>query len=198
MNSCFNVTVNLEIVGLSEADLTYLLPRMLRDDVIHLPSGDRTTLLLREHSVSRAREAVGGGGGIGNPGGNGGAPNEGSVSGPAMGYPSAYRLEARVKFNSGEFLAKVQELENLRAPNPAQNRAASHPFVIITRVLQMREIVFLHALTGKKKMLPGVPIVEYIYTELRPFGPAWFGDLACRRILAPGSMPDTPKALRIR
>lgn len=52
---------------------------------------------------------------------------------------------------------------------PMQGGAPVHPHDIIREIFRSREIIFRHALAGRKVALPGVPIVSRIAAELPEF-----------------------------
>ena len=147
--------------------------KVLRPDVVGIPSSDRVTLLLAEHATARMRDgAAGAGAGAG--GGAaaaGGAPLAGPP-GEVNGYPRAFAEQLRAKLNSDGFGQVTALLTHLNldgvpaGPGGVPAAAPSaHPFTIITAIMRAREMIFYHALFGYKSVLPGVPLVAYIATE---------------------------------
>ena len=123
--------------------------KVLRPDVVGIPSSDRVTLLLAEHATARMRDgAAGAGAGAG--GGAaaaGGAPLAGPP-GEVNGYPRAFAEQLRAKLNSdgfGQVTALLTHLNLDGVPaGPGGVPAAAppaHPFTIITAIMRAREMI---------------------------------------------------------
>ena len=171
-----NVPTVLANVGLAETHVTIMLDRMLRPDAIALVPNDRVNLLVSEHKTAEDRRA--------------GAPRDGDTSEKASGgYARVYDQSLNVKLHSAAFLADAAAIQ-------AHFTNGSHPYVIIFEIFNSCEIIFWHALLERKNVLPGVPLVERIATELRSFGPTYLGDAAMQAILPrlpPGAPPRNPQ-----
>ena len=192
------VSLTLDSLDSTNKRLHYLRDRMQRPDVLSIPSSDRVTILLAEHAIALERE------------GSGRASRPAAAGDPAVpltgrtgatGYPSAHNLALRAKLNSAAFGAVQGLLERLCLGVPAGPMGyppaipPEHPYVVITAILRSREVIFWHALMGYKSVIPGVPLVKHIATEIAPHGAYWLGDLACRCILPPGQEAILPPAL---
>ena len=176
--------------------LHYLGPRMSRPDVTGLPSSDRTTLLLAEHATAKEREGV-----TGSSRAPAGSETTGTDRSGATGYPKAFNEPLRVKVNSTPFRNAVDLITRMALGVPAgpggmpPRVEPEHPFAVLTAVFRSREIMFLHAVFEVKTMIPGVPLIQWLATNLPQHGPTWLGDLFCRCILPPGGQARTPPAL---
>tara|TARA_B110001450_G_scaffold154698_1_gene144299 strand:+ start:611 stop:10615 length:10005 start_codon:yes stop_codon:yes gene_type:complete len=194
---------SVETIVQADQAISFLGPRMARADVAGLPSSDRLPLLLREFQTAKARESSSGGpaGGAGGAGHQAAGEDDGTASGSSTGYPKAFNLSLRAKLPSAGFGQVELMLSQLQLGAPAGPGGfpaavpPAHPFTMITAIHRSREIIFFHALTGRKTMLPGVPMVEYISTELQQHCPLWLGDLCCRAILPPGATVQVPPSL---
>ena len=105
----------------------------------------------------------------------------------SAGYNRVYDHDLRVKLNSAAFLAASNVINVLVA-------SGAHPFNIITAVFRSCEIIFWHAILGRKDVVPLVPLVAVIAQTLRPHGPTWLGHVAMRAILPMLAHGATPRA----
>ena len=114
-----------------------------------------------------------------------------SAGEPVTGYGKAYRSELRLKLNGATFLAHIEQLEEM-------STNGTHPFVMIEYIFMSREVIFWHALLGKRTALPGVPLVAWISSNLCVHGPNYLGHLAQTNVLPPpadGAPEITPPVL---
>ena len=173
-----NVPVNLANASLVESHILDMHDRMLRPDAVAMVPSDRVRLLVTEHGTAVERRQA--------------APTrESDIVQQTSGYARIYDQAMRAKLMSASFLAAAASIETMFA-------RGVHPYLIITAVMRSCEIIFWHALFGRKKALQGVPVVSQIAVQLPPHGPCWLGDLAMRFVLPPlppGAPALAPPAL---
>ena len=104
------------------------------------------------------------------------------ASGQPLGYSKMYEAELRGKKNDPAFVDACAKLEaRLHSGGPTND-----PLQIIRSIFGGDEIVFLHALLGKKKKVAGLPIVELIFSKLHVAqGGAYAGAVAYAAFLPP-------------
>ena len=108
--------------------------------------------------------------------GGGGGDAAHSGEGGAGGYTVAHQRGLREHITTSEFLRVQSSLQALFD-------ADAEPLRMILLIFQSREAIFIHALLGRIKFLPAVPLVSTISRRLRPKGPQALSDLFVERAM---------------